>query len=96
MKHTSISLSHFVSVLREVGISYLKTLKNAQLLIESEQKSELEDVCKKINEVCGEELESYMPTLRNSRIIVFNVPEDITSEKTVTSHSLPNSEFNFK
>jgi hypothetical protein len=57
----------------KVGISALKTLKNGQLLIESEKKSDLEEVCKKINKVCGEELESYMPTLKNPRIIVFNV-----------------------
>jgi hypothetical protein len=63
----------------KVGISALKTLKNGQLLIESEKKSELEEVCKKINEVCGEELETYMPALRKPRIIVLNVPEYITT-----------------
>jgi len=63
----------------KVGISALKTLKNGKLLIESE-KSELKEVCRKMNEVCGEEHESYTPTLINPRIIVFNVPEDITSE----------------
>jgi hypothetical protein len=30
----------------------------------------LEEVCKKINEVCREELENYMPTHKNPRIIV--------------------------
>ena len=49
----------------KVGISALKTLKNGQLLIESEKKSELEEVCKKINEVSREELESYIPKLKN-------------------------------
>ena len=48
----------------KVGISALKTLKNGQLLIESEKKRELEALCKKINEVCGEELECYMRTLK--------------------------------
>jgi hypothetical protein len=33
----------------KVGISSLKSLKNGQLLIESEKKSDLEEVCKKIN-----------------------------------------------
>jgi hypothetical protein len=33
----------------KVGISALKTVKNGQLLIELETKSELEEVCKKIN-----------------------------------------------
>ena len=35
----------------KVGIRALKTLKNGQLLIEWDKKSELEDVCKKINEL---------------------------------------------
>jgi hypothetical protein len=37
-----------------------------------------------------------MPTLKNPRIIVFNVPEDITSENAVQSLVLQNSELNFK
>jgi hypothetical protein len=78
----------------KVGINAHKTLKNGQLLIESEKKSDLEEVCKKINDVCGEELESYMPTLRNPRIIVFNVPEDITSENAVRAIVVQNSELN--
>jgi len=48
----------------KVGISALKTLKNCQLFIVSEKKSKLEEVCKKINAVCGEELEIYMPELK--------------------------------
>jgi uncharacterized membrane protein YkoI len=75
----------------KVGISALKMLKNGQLLIELEMKSELEEVCKKINEVCGEELESYTPTLRNPRLIVFTVPEDINSENAAQTIVLQNS-----
>jgi hypothetical protein len=78
----------------KVEISSLKTLKNGQLLIELEKKSDSEEVCKKINEVCREELESYMPTLKNPRIIVFNVPEDITSENAAQAIVLQNSELN--
>jgi hypothetical protein len=54
----------------------------------------LEEVCKKINEVYGEELESYMPTLKNPRIIVFNVAEDIISENATQAIVLQNSELN--
>jgi hypothetical protein len=64
----------------KVGISALKTLKNGQLLIESDNKSDLEEVNKRISETCGEELEGYIPTLKNPRLIVFNVPEDIILE----------------
>jgi len=35
----------------KVEISVLKTLKKGQLLIESDKKRELEEVCKKINKV---------------------------------------------
>jgi len=94
-KYTSTLLKSKVNPTQtRVRISALKTLKNSQLLIESEKKSELEEVCKKINEICGEELESYMPTLKNPRIIVFNVPEDIISENAAETIVLRNSEFN--
>ena len=59
-----------------------------------EKESELEEKCKKINEVCGEELESYMPTLKNPRVIVFNVPEDISPENAVQAMVVQNSELN--
>jgi hypothetical protein len=78
----------------KVGIGALKILKNGQLLIETEKKSELEEICKKINEVSGEELEGYMPTLKNLRIIIFNVPEDITSENVAQATVLQNSDLN--
>jgi hypothetical protein len=78
----------------EAGIGALKTLKNGWLLIETEKKSELVEVCKKINEVSREELEGYMPTLKNLRIIVFNVPEDITSENVEQAIVLQNSGLN--
>jgi hypothetical protein len=77
----------------KVGISALKTLKNGQLLIESDKKGELEEVGKNIN-VCGEELESYIPTLKNPRIIVFNIPENITSEDVAQAIVIQNYELN--
>ena len=39
----------------------------------------------------GKNLESYMPTLKNPRVIVFNVPEDITPENAVQAIVLQNS-----
>jgi hypothetical protein len=76
-----------------VGVRAPKTLKNGRLLIESEKESELDEICKKIDEVCREELESHIPSLRNPRIIVFNVPEDITPENAAQAIVLQNSEF---
>ena len=94
-KYTRTLLKSKVNPIQiKVEISAFKTLKNGQLLTESEKKSELEEVCKKINEVCGEELESYMPTLKNPRVIVFTVPEDTTPENAVQAIVLQNSLLN--
>ena len=49
----------------------------------------------KKNKVCEEELESYMAAIKNPRIIVFNVPEDITSENAAQATVLQNSELNY-
>ena len=76
----------------KVGISALKTLKNGQILIQSDNKSDLEEVNKRIAEACGEELEGYIPTLKNPRLIVLNVPEDITPENVAQAIVLQNSE----
>jgi uncharacterized phage infection (PIP) family protein YhgE len=72
----------------QVGISALKTLKNGQILMESDNKRDLEEVNKRITEACGEELEGYIPTLKNPRLIVFNVPEDITLETVAQAIAL--------
>ena len=76
----------------KVGISALKTLKNGQILIESDNKSDLDEVNKRILEGCGEELEGYIPTLKNPRLIVFNVPEDVTPENVAQAIVLQNSD----
>jgi len=76
----------------KVGISALKTLKNGQILVESDNKSDLEEVNKRISEACGGELEGYIPTLKNPRLIVFNVPEDITLENVAQAIVLQNSD----
>ena len=79
----------------KVEIRALKTLKCGQLLIEWDKKMELGEVCKKINEACREELESYMPTIKNYRIIAFNVLEVITSENAAQATVLQDSELNY-
>ena len=67
----------------KVGINSLKSLKNGQLLIESGNKQEAETICKTINNKCGEELEANVTRKRNPRIILFNVPEDITVDNCI-------------
>lgn len=76
----------------KVGISALKTLKNGQILIESDKKDELVKISQEIEKSCGNELESYLPKLRNTRLIIFNIPEDIKLENAAEAIVSQNSE----
>lgn len=63
-------------------------------MIESGKKDELVKVSEKINVVCGDELESYLPTLKNPRIIIFNVPGEVNIENAEDAIISQNSELN--
>jgi len=69
----------------KVCIIAFKTLKNGQLLFESERKNDLENVCEEINELCAEEFVSYTLSLEITKLIVINVPEIITSVNAAQS-----------
>jgi hypothetical protein len=49
-----------------------------------------------MTEVCGEELEGYMSTLKTPRIIVSNVPEGVTSEKAAQTTALQKVRLKFE
>jgi hypothetical protein len=64
----------------KIGITTFKGLRNGRLLIETQNKTELDALSNKINEVCGEELEASTPRRRNPRLIIYNVPDEINME----------------
>jgi len=51
----------------KIGITTFKGLRNGQLLIETQNKTEIDALSKTINEVCGEELKASTPRRRNPR-----------------------------
>jgi len=57
----------------KIGITTFKGLRNGRLLIETQNKKEIDALSKTINEVCGEELEASTPRRRNPRLIIYNV-----------------------
>lgn len=76
----------------KVGISSIKGLKNGQLLIESANKTEADIICKNINDKCGGEVEANITKLRNPKIIIFNVSEEITVDNVVEAITTQNEE----
>ena len=49
------------------------------VLIETNSKEEIEILGKGIQAKCGRELEAHIQSLRKTRLIILNVPEDIST-----------------
>jgi len=64
----------------KIGITTFKGLRNGRLLIETQNKTEIDVLSKTINEICGEELEASTPKHRNPRLIIYNVPDELNIE----------------
>jgi hypothetical protein len=61
-----------------VGINTLRTQRNGQVLIETSSRKELEAIEKDIKEKCGDKLEVNAHKLRYPRLVIINIPEDIS------------------
>jgi acylphosphatase len=68
------------STAMKVGIRSLKSLKDGRVLIEAGTTEEINKLRQTIQEKCREKLEMVMPQLRKPRVIINNVPNDITVE----------------
>jgi len=63
-----------------IGIRTLKSLRNGQVLIEANSKEELEILNSQIHDKCGSQLEINIQKHRNPRLIIYDVPEALTTE----------------
>jgi len=87
----------------KVGINALKTLRNGRVLIETNTREELETLGKDINDNCGDRLETHTHKLRNPRLVVLDIPDEITTsniEETLIAQNpglnLANGDINAK
>jgi hypothetical protein len=62
----------------EVGINKFRVLNNGNIIIGTNTKQEIEALEKEIATKCGGELEATTHKLRKPRLIVYNIPEDIS------------------
>lgn len=63
----------------KVGINTFRTLKNGNVLIETNSKEEIEALEKDINAKCRGKLEANVHKLMNPRLVVLNIPEGIST-----------------
>jgi hypothetical protein len=79
-----------------VGINIFKSLKNGEVLIETNSKEEIEALEKDISAKCGGKLEVNIHKLRNPRLVMINIPEDITVGNTEDTLIVQNPDLNLK
>jgi hypothetical protein len=80
----------------KVGINTFKSLKNGTVLIETNSKEELEALEKDINVKCEAKLEAHTHKLRNPRLVILNIPEEISNENVEDTLLAQNTDLNLK
>ena len=78
-----------------VGVNTLKAFSGG-VLMETNSKEQIEEVENKIQAKCGDELNVNVHSLRKPRIIILNVPEDITTSNIEDSLLRQNPELNLQ
>jgi len=64
----------------KIGIRTLKSLKNGQVLIDSDSKEAIQILSSQVHVKCGIQLEINIHNRRNPREILYNIPDALTTE----------------
>jgi hypothetical protein len=80
----------------KVGINTFKSLKNGKVLIETNSKEEIKVLEKDINSKREGQLEANILKLRNPRLVIFNIPEDISTGNLEDTLIAQNPDLNLK
>jgi hypothetical protein len=78
----------------KVEIKSIKALKTGRVQIETGSKDEIEILTKDINEKCGQILEVQVHRLRNPRLVIYNIPDDISTNNVEETLLSQNPELN--
>jgi hypothetical protein len=77
------------------GVKSFKSLKDGRVLIETGTSEEVNLLSATMRDKCGNELEVSVPKLRNPRLVVYNVPQDIKVENLEEKLLTQNPELGF-
>jgi hypothetical protein len=80
----------------KVGINTFKTLNSGKVLIETHSKEEIEALGKDIEAKCEDDLEINIHTLRKPRLIILNIPEDISTTNIEDRILMQNADLNLR
>ena len=64
--------------------------------IETGSKEEIETLQRDINAKCGDKVTVNVHKLRNSRLVIYNIPEDISTENIEDTLTAQNPELNLE
>jgi hypothetical protein len=64
----------------KIGTRTFKGLKDGKVLIEADTQDDIQQKNTQIRDKCGDRLEANLPKRRNPRIIIYNIPEEVTRE----------------
>ena len=78
----------------KVAISSIKTLRNSRVQIEVGNKEDIDRLTKDIYEKCGDKLQVSVQKLRNPRLVIYNIPEEITTQNAEDKIIAQNPELN--
>jgi hypothetical protein len=77
-------------------INPLQILRDGRVQIETGSSEEIETLTKDINDKCGDKLEVNIHKLRNPRLVIYNIPEDISIWNVEDTLLAQNPELNLK
>jgi len=77
-------------------INTFKTLNSGKVLIETNSKEETEALEKDIQAKCGDDLEINIHTLRKPRLIILNIPEDVSTTTIDDTILMQNPDLNLR
>jgi hypothetical protein len=80
----------------KVGIKSLTPLRDGRVIIEVGSKREMESLEEGIRERCGEELEINIQKLRKLRLVILNIPSEITMENIKETLTQQNTEIDIR
>jgi len=64
----------------KIGIKTFKGLKDGKALIEADTKDDIDTLNSQIRDKCGVRLETNVQKKRNPRLIIYNIPDEVTLE----------------
>ena len=78
----------------KVGTKAIKTLRNRRVHIETGSKEEIEILTRDISEKCGQNLKAQVHKLRNPRLVIYNIPDDISTNNVEETILVQNPKLN--